>query len=79
MHEVCAGSGGGMSADDQGLGALFSGVGDGQSRGNGWGWQQCWYAQVRPWLGKTEAASSNIGSGIDTASDLSASPTLQRW
>ena len=29
--------------------------------------------------GKTEAASSNIGSGIDTAVDLSASPTLQRW
>ena len=29
--------------------------------------------------GKTEAASSNIGSGIDTVVDLSASPTLQRW
>ncbi len=29
--------------------------------------------------GKTEAASSTIGANIDTAVDLSASPTLQRW
>jgi glutamate/aspartate transport system substrate-binding protein len=69
-----------MSADDQGLGAF---VFREWVMGKSLKWVGLAAALVCAGsamaAGKTEAASSTIGANIDTAVDLSASPTLQRW